>query len=177
MHLGLVHAQRQETTGQDRLYFTHAVNIGEMYELLDGVYDDLRDSDAATSGTAIPLLARTREYNWGSLGKKIGSLLEVEAEGDQGASLAVSIAPDRSADQSVGSVSLSGQGLTLPFSLDDSGTPPKLNDEVATTARFHLEKFGRWTCANLVFREVTSGKDVLVIGHRVSAYVEPYDME
>lgn len=165
-----------ETTNQRRLYFTHATQFGAMYELLDGIYTDLRIADSVTAGTAITYEDMARQEDFSSIGKKLGSFLEVEAEGDSGASLAVLAKLDGGAETAIGTVTLMGTGLFLTFNLNDSN-PPTLADSPRLTERFHLEQLGHWVGMQLVFREQTSGKVVKFIGHRLGAYVEPLALE
>lgn len=166
-----------ETAKQRRLYFSHATSNGSMYELLDGVYTDLRISDSATAGTAITYEDKTRQENFDSIGMKLGSFLECEAEGDNDARIAVLASLDGGAETQIGTMFLHGTGLFLSFFLDDNGTPPVLSDAPRQTSRFHLESLGHWVGIQLIFRNTDSGKVVKWIGHRLGAYVEPLALE
>jgi hypothetical protein len=166
-----------ETSNQRRLYFSHATANGAMYELLDGVYTDLRIADSVTAGTAITYEDKARQNDFGSISQKLGSFLEVEAEGDYNASLAVVARLDGGAEQSIGTMTLRGTGLTLSFNLDDNGTPPTFADIPRQTTKFHLESLGRWVGMQLIFRNTDSGKVVKFIGHRLGAFIEPVGLE
>jgi hypothetical protein len=131
-----------------------------VYQAMYGYTDE---GTTTTNGTAITYQEEGRNEDMGQpLVEKIGGEIEIKALATGDYNVAVSVSLDGSAYQSLGTLNLSGDDLTLPLAL-----PFTLNDLDEIKDKFHLDSFGNWRNIKLkLVHAATNGTDDITIYER-----------
>lgn len=154
-----------KVNGEERLYGIDS-NDGSVYRLWFGTSDN---------GTAINYQEEGRKEDMGQpLVTKSGGVFKLRAFAAGAYSISVYVSIDDAAYSLLGTMSLDGGGLTLPFTL-----PATLSSTIILEEQFHLDSLGPWRQIRFkIQHNALNGNDEIIFYDRVlTTYADEYQSE